>query len=679
MPDLKSVQNALPSKKISINDLLKGQDEARKGIVRQKPFTLPVDEIGADTTTQDGLFRIPNVNYYLELREANKDVPLVVIGFPFDPGAIQIDTPQNMLITHALNTTYREVAENNNRTITIQGQSGYAPRLGFARDGGYCFEGGEVLMEEFEEFLNNYNYLLYKYSSSIFNNFTGKGNTYSSGSHGNVIHSGYKKIVNASGKFFLTLRCVRENIRYKVEPLQFMIGKDSARNKFGYQYTLQLLAYGIYGEGRRSNILKDVMENIAGAIKYVALMAAFIEGLILNVNEDYINPIRGPINALNQSVTQIENIVTTFGAVTNNALNLIVEARQSLNKVANIINPKGRVARDLSAQMNNTVSNYENVVFDSQVFSLRNQNTQNAFKNNQLPNNEYSLNDLANEAQLPQPSGLRVRQNASVQEINNLNKVLEMLTELDYTQQPEDKLNDLAILRASLNSLDYYLQNLFSLIPLDFEPNQIDTTQQGFERINFRNLNNDNDGLFTVYTLAEGENLNSVARKFLGQVSGVNQLVEFNGFLDAQRRGDGTLCDAGDLIKIPTNNINLLFNNDGLGVDISIPEFEAAVAVGQNDIRLERGLDNIRQAIKNVLLTHAGELGTALRFGLGSILGAKNLEYIKTVVIEKILADERLSRVQILNIRIEEDTLILNLLIDTINNQQLNINTAINI
>lgn len=679
MPDLKSVKPALPNKKISINDLLKGQDEARKGIVRQKPFTLPVDEIGADTTTQDGLFRIPNVNYYLELREANKDVPLVVIGFPFDPAAIQIDTPQNMLITHALNTTYREVAENNMRTITIQGQSGYAPRLGFARDGGYCFESGEVLMEEFEEFLNNYNYLLYKYSSSIFNNFTGKGNIYSSGSHGNVIHSGYKKVNNAAGKFFMTLRCVRENIRYKVEPTTFMIGKDSARNKFGYQYTLQLMAYGIYGEGRRSNILKDIMENIAGAIKYASLMAAFIEGLILNVNEDYINPIRGPINALNQAVTQIENIVTTFGAVTNNALNLIVEARQSLNKVANIINPKGRVGRDLSSQMNNTVDNYNNVVFDSQVFALRNEDTKNAFKNNQLPNNEYNLNNLGNESQLPQPLGLRVRQNSTVQEINNLNKVLQMLTELDYTLQTEDRINDLAVLRASLNSLEYYMQNLFSLIPLDFEPSQIDTTQQGFERINFRNLNNDNDGLFTVYTLKEGENLNSVAQKFLGQVSGVNQLIDFNGFLDAQRRGDGTLCDTGDLIKIPTSDINLFFNNDGLGIDISVPEFEAVIAAGQNDIRLARGTENIYQSIRNVLLTHSGELRTALNFGLGNILGAKNLEYIKTVVIEKMLADERLRRIEIQDIKIDGDTLLLKLLVDTINNQQINVNTAINI
>ncbi len=662
--------------------IFRGSDKSRNGKVRQLPLTrsallnTPGLSAFSGTPSQDGIFRIANVNYYLELREASKEEPLMVIGFPFDPNLINIDTPSNVQITHALGSTTREVTENNMRTITIQGQSGYAPRLGFARDGGYCFESGEILMEEFEEFLNAYNYLLYKTSNSKFHDFTGKGIVYSHNKNGNQIDTGYKTVKAAAQKYFLTLRCVNENIRYRVEPVQFTMNKDAARNKFGYNYTLVLNGYGIHGIGKRDNIFKDVLDNASAYISLAALAAAFAESIVLNINEDYINPLRGPLIAINNTLNQIENLFGTTGAVANNAINLIFEVGETL---ANINYTIKDIQTTATSQFDNINANLTQQKFSGWNADKLNQDTTTAFRGNRLPDNEYSLEDLANEPFAPQQFGLRVKQNASVKEKKDLNKVVDMLTNFDFNQQLEDKTNDLAVLVASLNSLNYNIEGLLSLIPKDFEPNQIDTSLKGFDRrLNLTELEND-EGLFSVYELKEGENLYSVARKLFGNNNAVDNLITINGWLDAQRRGDGTLCDTGDLIKIPSDNLNSIFNNNGLGVDLACPQTTLSLNTTLNDVHMVFEENNMLQAIKNALLTSPGELRSAINFGVANVLGAKNLEYVKTIINDKLLADERLSQVQFNDIYIDKDTAIVDLTILTINRRNLNIRTSINI
>ena len=199
----------------------------------------------------------------------------------------------------------------------------------------------------------------------------------------------------------------------------------------------------------------------------------------------------------------------------------------------------------------------------------------------------------------------------------------------------------------------------------------------------FRNLNDNDEGSFTTYTLKEGENLHSVARKVLGSDTAVSQLISVNGWLDSQRRGDGSLCDTGDIIKIPTNNINLIFGNDGLGVDLSCPQttlnYEYDTDGNPIDIALSRGMNNIEQAIKNVFLTHPGELRSNRNFGLSNLVGARNLEYVKTIITDKLLSDERLNNLKFNDIYIEDDKVIIDLTISSTNQRVLNMRTSINI
>lgn len=684
MKDLKTLPEVLDLSNFKQTELFRGQDEYRNGKTRSLPLTraamlnTPLLSTLSGTPSQDGIFRIANVNYYLEVRNALYDEPILVIGFPFDPNLLQIDTPQNIQITHTLNSTFREVAQNNGRIITIQGQSGYEERLGFARDGGYCFENGEILMEEFEEFLNNYNYLLFKTSNSLFRNFSGKGLHHTNIQQGNIIHSGYKSVIKGQNKYFMTLRCVRENITYKVEPIDFSINKDAARNKFGYVYSLKLIAYGIYGQGKRSNIFKDILDNVAAYIRLAALAAAFAQSVVENVNQDYINPIKEPLRAINTSLSKIEDLIGTAGAVTNNAISIISEIRQTVVNLSYIFKENGRIAKSLNSSFGNISAQFNATKFEGWNADKLNQNTSNAFKGNRLPT-ERTLDDLENEPFPPQSYGLRVRQNATVKEQKDLSKTLDMLNDFDLSNKTEDEFNNLGILQASLNSMFYNLENLFSLVPLDFEPSQIDTQNNGFERINFRALNENDEGLFNIYRLKEGENLYSVARKVLGTPNDIGILIDANGWLDGYRRGDGSLCSQGDIIKIPINDLSLIFANDGIGVDLSCPMNTLSLDIDRNDLNLSIAQNNLEQALKNYFLIHAGELRTALNVGCAGVIGAKNLEYVKSVITEKLLSDERIKNLVFNDIYSTSDSVIINLTVDPINRQQINLRTQISI
>jgi len=684
MKDLKTLPDVLDLSNFKQTELFRGQDPYRNGKTRSLPLTraallnTPLLSALSGTPSQDGIFRIANVNYYLEVRNAMYDEPILVIGFPFDPNLLQIDTPQNVLISHTLNSTFREVSQNNSRIITIQGQSGFEERLGFARDGGYCFENGEILMEEFDEFLNNYNYLLFKTSNSLFRNFSGKGLHHSNIQQGNIIHSGYKSVIKGSNKYFMTLRCVRENITYKVEPIEFNINKDAARNKFGYNYTLRLMGYGIYGQGKRSNLFKDVLDTAAAYIRLAALGAAFAQSVVENVNQDYINPIKEPLRAINTSLSKIEELIGTTGAVANNAISIIFDIQRTVNNFAYIFKENGRIAKSLNSSFGDITGQANTLKFEGWNVDKLNQDTSNAFKVGRLPT-ERTLEDLEDEPFATNAYGLRVRQNATVKQQKDLTKTLDMLNDFDLSNKSEDELNNLGVLQAALNSMMYNLENLFSLIPLDFEPSQIDTQNNGFERINFRNLNENDEGLFNIYRLKEGENLYSVARKVLGTPNDISILMAANGFLDGHRRSDGSLCSTGDIIKIPVNDINLIFSNDGIGTDIACPRNTLSLDIDNNDVALVSSTLNIEQALKNTFLMHAGELRTALNTGCAGVLGAKNLEYVKSVITEKLLSDERIKGVVIKDIYSKADTVIINLTVDPINLIQINLSAQISI
>ena len=371
-------------------------------------------------------------------------------------------------------------------------------------------------------------------------------------------------------------------------------------------------------------------------------------------------------------------MIGTAGAVTNNAISIIFDIQRTVNNFAYIFKENGRIAKSLNSSFGNIAGQANTLKFEGWNVDKLNQDTSNAFKGNRLPT-ERTLADLEDEPFATNTYGLRVRQNATIKEQKDLTATLDMLNDFDLTNKSEDELNNLGVLQASLNSMLYNLENLFSLIPLDFEPGQIDTQNNGFERINFRTLNENDEGLFNIYRLKEGENLYSVARKVLGTPNDISVLINANGWLDGHRRGDGSLCSTGDIIKIPVNDISLIFSNDGIGVDVACPRNTLSLNLDNNDLNLASSTQNLEQALKNTFLIHAGELRTALNTGCAGVLGAKNLEYVKSVITEKLLSDERIKNVTIKDIYSQADTVIINLTVDPINLIQINLRTQISI
>jgi len=682
-------------------EAIRGEDEYRKGSVRAMPLSeLPFFGVGSWASTlstgASSLFRIADVNYYLELYFDNQLI--TTLGFPFDPASIQIERPEATILTHTFGGIIRESGETKINSITIVGQSGYAERLGYTRSGSYCYENGEVILHEFDEFLKSYNYLC-----SIFSNSAVTGSLLSRFKSNELAPFTYmenRQLLNSGNQnttvgtnrqkknLFLVLRCVKEDLALKVEPESFTYRKATNSNRFGYVYELKFKSYGNYGLATRDNFITAALKLAAAKVRMVAGLAAVARNILLNIEADYIAPILGLFNTLDSVCREFNGMISAgkgLGegviAIANEIVNLVNSIQNTLSTVApytgiGIIGPvipiAGGIGQDLEifpSGTENTTTQYSQK--EDEINALLN-SSQMQFENAQkaLINSNIDIINLTEQFQ----NNIFAKNNKLKQQLDNLQMTRRMLTGFDYNVS-EDAQNNLSSLKAVLNQLYYATEGVRSLIPKNFDKSKLG---------NFSNYTNysskfdldEQEINYSTYVLKENENLRTTAFKFFGNVDALNEIIFLNGWLDANRKGDGSWATAGDTVKIPGGNQNL-YKRSPYEVDIKMPFDDIKFDSFENDIKLSYGIENIEQQIKNIFLTHENELMLSLGYGLGSIMGVQNIPFLKTRIKQQILSDARFKGVLFNEIKVEQDKLLLNLDIKLKTNNSININTII--
>ena len=225
-----------------------------------------------------------------------------------------------------------------------------------------------------------------------------------------------------------------------------------------------------------------------------------------------------------------------------------------------------------------------------------------------------------------------------------------------------------------MNTLRYTFEGIKYIVSKDY----INIKRSNDKDIDFTkdsNLIEGEDFLYKIYTLRENEDLRDVARKISGDPNDISDLIIINGWLDARRKGDGSFATAGDIIKIRSSNIDIIFSNNIYHSDINVP-YDDIVFKG-NDFDLITDVKNLQQSIKNNFLTYEDELDINL-YGLASIIGARNIEIIKESIKNKLLIDPRIKNVIVKDVKIEKDQLLVSLSVVGIDNQVLEFLAPVN-
>jgi len=649
----------------------------------------------------DGLFRIPNSDYFLELYYQGEI--LTTIGFPFNPSSISITTPETIKLTNTTNRTFRESGLNRMRMITISGQSGFAERLGYARDGGYVFENGEVIMHEFEEFLKGYNFLLSYMSSNTYSNaFIARAS--------NIIQKGReqgdnramslsttktapqdKEYLKQTGNknnehIYLVLRCVKENISFKVEVSSFSFSKSVTSNRFGYQYNLVLSAYGIEGPGRRTSLLTGIGDDISGYIRKVAAAAALLQAFQTNLIEDTLDPIQGVANALNTSTSELKSAVGSFGLNYNRVQDkfkkVIATISQSLDKFKTAAINAGNQGLQIGVGIPGSTG----VGIGPKAYALK--NSENDFRKRSNRNRQLGLEgktaalDLnAIESELIENQfGLDVRQNLNVKQINNFNAIKEMLNSFDYKNASDNHKIELGLMQSVKNDLFDSRETFKSFVKKEYNSSfdRFNDENKTFE--NESSVSADNESFdYEIYTLKSDEDLKDLALKIYGDESFYIDIMKLNNWLDATRKSDGSFASGGDLIKLPVVNNFKLFSNDRYLTDLDTSDFDIQLDYNRNDLKLISSLRNLNQGIRNNLLSYTGELRLDLEFGLAGLLGVQNTDFVVTQLNKKLLADDRISKIDVRFIEQKKDYIVVGLNITAVQGEQFDFNTAIDI
>lgn len=682
-----NLEESIIGGKSKLLEIIRGETPDRSGIVRRLPFSyIPSFNLGGVLGSDaSGLLRVPHTDYYLEIYYYGE--LLTSISFPYNPMAYVINRTENVNLTHTVNRVFRETSPNRVKTISFEGLSGYETRLGYARDGGYIFENGEIIMHEFEEFLNAYNYLSHIFSSNqyAYTQNQDKFNRNIGLNPKNVSKAGIRTPsvlgIGNSGQslnpyasnqggdiIFLVLRCVNENISFKVEVNDFSYSKNTSTNRFGYRYNISFNSYGIFGTGKRDNIFLDVINRTTGYINKANTVLALLQALFINTSEDYILPLTKPLNAISSVLDNLQTTIESAGIVTgavaevaNTAVNLFQKFDNEVFTTTN--NIFSRSANNLSSSIKSQYKSVKDAAYND--INRKNTARENAKK---------STSDQIDIETLQIALGLDSNKNSVAIDSKNIDAVLGMLKDVNYENENENKLIELGLIQSLMNTLRYTFEGIKSIVSKDY----INIKRSNDKDIDFTkdsNLIEGEDFLYKIYTLRENEDLRDVARKTSGDPNDISDLIIINGWLDARRKGDGSFATAGDIIKIRSSNIDIIFSNNIYHSDINVP-YDDIVFKG-NDFDLITDVKNLQQSIKNNFLTYEDELDINL-YGLASIIGARNIEIIKESIKNKLLIDPRIKNVIVKDVKIEKDQLLVSLSVVGIDNQVLEFLAPVN-
>lgn len=229
------------------------------------------------------LLRVP-IDYIFEVRDKNGELSkqLAPMSLPLSPSVYQQTRNPPTKVSYTLTGTHIDRNTQKDHSILLQGQSGNKVRVGYNRDGQVIFQSGRVIFEEFDVFLENY--------------------------------QGY---VAENPDSYLVFRSLNEGFDYKVELVSWNWSLDASKNKFSYEWSLQLKAYAEAKPSQLVSIFSPVDAMAQTAADYIGLASA---GFALADNA--INNLGGALNQLLEPVRALNALGQSMQAFRDSAQGL---------------------------------------------------------------------------------------------------------------------------------------------------------------------------------------------------------------------------------------------------------------------------------------------------------------------------------------------------------------------
>lgn len=152
------------------------------------------------------------------------------------------------------------------------------------------------------------------------------------------------------------------------------------------------------------------------------------------------------------------------------------------------------------------------------------------------------------------------------------------------------------------------------------------------------------------YTLLTGDSLKDVAFRVYGSRSRWTELADLNGWISPYRDSKGRAARVGMTVKIPQAEVDQVVPDsvDPYGHDLWLSD-DGKMDWSSGDLRSARGPDNLRQAIRDRVLTIAGEVPLFPEFGLPDFIGqsvdAEMRGLVAAHMREQLLRDQRIQQI----------------------------------
>ena len=567
--------------------------------------------------------------YFLEVRKS--DEVLAVMKFPYDPQAVSYSRPQPTKISYTLGGVVREANAIRRHNISMSGRSGLAYRMAYSRNGKLLYIEGEKVFQEFDEFFK-------RYQEICSSEFGMTQNLMPSIPRDRSRDAVVRALTNGKDDVQMILRCLDEDLHLLVEPQGFSWSKDTASSRFDYTWKCDFVAYGY-------------------ATKFT-------------------NPFVAALTSFDNILAGVGGAVGLVGNILDNVSNIYVgKIRDSIQNVAGTIRVAGDIANSLGGLINNTAGIASDIaaVVDSGIYIA---DSWSAAVGDESTAANFS--DVWRRNLGPEIVRTEVVYQTSFTFQNNVSN-METLSQPLVVLDDDKGRDELGSVVAGVNGVVNASENMRGSIPRKFH-----VQRQKLNKYNVRNLgeflsNEENLSLFTKdlidgpspdeflnksgveYIVADEEDLSNIAQKFYRDPSKWRRIAVANQFRDHRRNAEGRFIKLGDKVFVPlsqnTNTNPFGEENDPISIDLLLDDDGDLVITKEGEISLAEGDVNIKQLVKNILLTAEGELA-GFTYGLSAIPQIGNEAYVATIVRESLERDARIRAVSDIKVTYSEDTVI---------------------
>lgn len=581
------------------------------------------------------LQKVP-AKYYLEIRKGAKIDS--VVNFPYDPQFISYSRPTPVNIRYTLGGVYRETNTIRKHNINLGGRSGIAHRIGYNRRGQFIYVPGQVIFNEFDEFLKRYTELctqLYGVPSKLV-----KGKTDYTTTTGEGAYKSMTIGASSGNAVQMILRCLDEDLHLVVEPTSFAWNKNVDDARFDCRWEMDFQGYGYPAYGQYKDWFMQALDRFDQIMGLAGGFVGMVGNMVNNLSNDYIGRFRKSINNFVGTLQVAADLAASFEGIVNNAVGVVADYYKVVNGFRRIGNRYIQMSDNLSNAFDSEVAPVENEFLRSRevatgtnrVFTTRLADIETqASALHSAPAYETGNDALNYEYAQFVSTRSALFNNAEIIRGNIPNDIFEN----------RNKIN--AVLDAQY--FGSFLANERNLGELKDKNVRVVDGAQDYDRENA-----------IRYPIKAHEDLYSVAHRFLGPTGNWEVLKEFNKWIDARRNQFGEYPTPGDIVLIPREEIagrnKFAKQGDVYGHDVFAP-INDLVFNDNGDIELVGGKNNLQQSIRNNLLTFTDQLIGFGDYGLPLAGNMSDTTYAAAIVRDQLIQDPRI--IDVRDIVVERD------------------------